>query len=79
LLIDPDRELPCPVSSQGLKPVARQGPKGIEKRRGIQDCEPLGGLLLESLESPDKFALTELLCPFYPYSSGSSAICFSSL
>jgi len=57
LLIDPYAELSSPIAAQRFEPVRRQGTQIGETRRGIQDFQPLIGLLGETLELADKLAL----------------------
>jgi hypothetical protein len=66
LPVDSDGILAGAVSAEGFKPVARQGPQRVERQRGVQDGKPPFGLLLESLERPDEFILTEPLGLFVP-------------
>jgi hypothetical protein len=52
------------VKRKNGKPLAGRSPQGVERRCCVQDGEPPGGLLLESLERPDKYPLAELFGPF---------------
>jgi hypothetical protein len=67
-LIDPDAILAGTLSPKSFEPVARQGPQRVKRQRGVQDGKPPFGLLLESLEHPDKVTLIKPLGLFVPVS-----------
>ena len=56
LLEDSRRKIAELVAAQGFQPIARQSPKRVERGRGVQDREPLCGLVLEPLKRLHKLA-----------------------